>query len=969
MKKSLCLLLSILMLITAATTVSAAAFVDTEGTNCEIAADVLSALDIVEGKGSGEYEPESLLTRAEMATIILRAINTPALAGKDIFADVPSTHWGYANVSTAYGVGIINGMDANTFAPDASVTYEQAVKMVVCALGYDVQAQASGGYPAGYLTKAAQLGILKGVSTESPMKRGDMAILLYNALDVKPLEKETYGDNSYTYSEAEETLAEKYLNVEIYRERITATVMTELVAPTKKLDADEALLSNDVVVKKGETDIQNMVGMRADVYTREDDETGMPVALAVVPTADCKTVTVLAKDIDVSTTKSIFKYTNAEGKEEEVLITGANVIYNGKAKNLNDMDTDITPNTGSVKIIEVGDQITLVVESYENHIAKRVKKDDHIVYYMEDGSITLNPVDSAFQFTLTNAKGKALKVEDINKWDILSIAASADNKILRVVVSDDKVSGKIDEYSTKDGIHIGENTYPVSNYMDTTSLTVPEAGMEGVFCLDFMGNVVAVDTDGQAAYQYAWLLDAVRTKGRDGYAQIKLFNDAGKIEIIDANYNIEFNGTITKPEDLLADPVSNPLFNDAGTAIQPQLVRLETQTVEEGKVKKLVSLETASNQSDPNMADSLKMGGDFSFDYYLNSTQNLSEYNGTPAGTGTPVSLGYMGFYIPSGEGAGTYFSRAQITPETTVFVVPQDPTDEKKYEVRQTTSLGYDASKNYKCLGFYDMNEKFQVGALVFYNNLSNQESSEYPAEGKPFGLVTGMSQRINKEGDEEFIVRIFNTLGKEVDMVVDPQIEVLYRSANADVMADDAWYIKNESGDVIGNTAAKNQGVYWTGTQRPKMYMPLTELVPGDVIHYEAEGTELKTISVVHRVEHPFQKEGEKGFEFINNGGNISRPAVNIHYNGPNLLSYATAVEVSSTAVLAETNIAADGKAIDSGSTIVKRTFPTTGQFVVWNKETKKAKAITFEDIVEDDVFFAAWKTTSQQLVVVYR
>ena len=66
------------------------------GENCETAVEVLAALGIVEGKAEGAYEPDSSLTRAEMATIILRTMNmAEAAEGKAIFSDVPSSHWAY----------------------------------------------------------------------------------------------------------------------------------------------------------------------------------------------------------------------------------------------------------------------------------------------------------------------------------------------------------------------------------------------------------------------------------------------------------------------------------------------------------------------------------------------------------------------------------------------------------------------------------------------------------------------------------------------------------------------------------------------------------------------------------------------------------------------------------------------------------------------------------------------------------
>ena len=48
------------------------------------------------------------------------------------FTDVSTSAWYYSDVKTAYDTGLINGMDATTFAPESNLTYAQAVKLAAC---------------------------------------------------------------------------------------------------------------------------------------------------------------------------------------------------------------------------------------------------------------------------------------------------------------------------------------------------------------------------------------------------------------------------------------------------------------------------------------------------------------------------------------------------------------------------------------------------------------------------------------------------------------------------------------------------------------------------------------------------------------------------------------------------------------------------------------------------------------------
>lgn len=183
MKKVLCFVLSMLMLCSATATL-AADFTDVNNQSYAEAVEYLFDKGIVNGRSENRYEPDASLTRAEMVAIILRAYGSEATTEICKFTDVPTTHWAYEYITTAYAMGIINGMTETTFAPDTPVTYEQAVKMMVCAMGMEADAIENGGYPDGYLSTAEKIEVTTGVEAEikKPITRGAMAQLVYNCL-------------------------------------------------------------------------------------------------------------------------------------------------------------------------------------------------------------------------------------------------------------------------------------------------------------------------------------------------------------------------------------------------------------------------------------------------------------------------------------------------------------------------------------------------------------------------------------------------------------------------------------------------------------------------------------------------------------------------------------------------------------------------------------------------------------------
>lgn len=139
-KKVLALVLVVAMVMAFAT-VSSAAFTDAASITKAEAVDVLSALGVINGYEDGSFKPEGTVTRAEMAKMIATILNQgedvgAMYAGACTFADT-ANHWAAGYVAYCAQEQIINGKNASTFAPDATVTGTEAAKMVLGALGHD----------------------------------------------------------------------------------------------------------------------------------------------------------------------------------------------------------------------------------------------------------------------------------------------------------------------------------------------------------------------------------------------------------------------------------------------------------------------------------------------------------------------------------------------------------------------------------------------------------------------------------------------------------------------------------------------------------------------------------------------------------------------------------------------------------------------------------------------------------------
>ena len=79
---------------------------------------------LMNGTGTNTFEPESTMTRAMLVTVLWRYANAPK-PGANPFTDVPNGKWYTDAVAWAAENGVVNGVGDGKFEPDSSVTREQ----------------------------------------------------------------------------------------------------------------------------------------------------------------------------------------------------------------------------------------------------------------------------------------------------------------------------------------------------------------------------------------------------------------------------------------------------------------------------------------------------------------------------------------------------------------------------------------------------------------------------------------------------------------------------------------------------------------------------------------------------------------------------------------------------------------------------------------------------------------------------
>lgn len=191
------------------------------------AVNLLSALDIINGYEDGTFKPNNKVTRAEFTKLVIEALGNNELreaeysSGRDTkFSDVPGKHWASGYITSGVNNGLIDGMGDGTFAPDANVTYAQAMKILACSAGYSQLSEDAGGWPDGYLKYANEIGIGEGVkeSNDTAITRGQVAQMIFNTIQapvviIKDLNSKDSDGNRIPTLEKKDGTGENYQSI------------------------------------------------------------------------------------------------------------------------------------------------------------------------------------------------------------------------------------------------------------------------------------------------------------------------------------------------------------------------------------------------------------------------------------------------------------------------------------------------------------------------------------------------------------------------------------------------------------------------------------------------------------------------------------------------------------------------------------------------------------------------------------
>ncbi len=550
-KRFLATIVAVMLVITSLTMPGFAAFTDlSEDANSYTAVSVLNMLGVINGYDDGTFKPDNNVTRAEFTAMLLRTRGMGSVGSTSLenppFPDVTTSDvsWAIGNIRTARELGIINGYDDGTFKPNANVLYEEAVKMIVCALGYGDMGSEGAFWYSKYLMTATSLGFTEssGGAISAPATRATIATMLYNCLEIKLAE-----NNEIT----EKTILENDLKLTKNVGYIDSNPILSLSAPESNLrdneiqiaapDATGTYVTSTFKVENA-AKYNDMIGAQITFYYTTDRESGFNTVISAT-VKDTEILELTSNQISDNTAQSIEYYKDAEAQRSNSvgIASDSVVVYNGKLFGTNKATStfaaycaakgaDAMPSIGKVKLLDRdGDKKydVIFIDSYEAWIVSAATSSN---YTITDNVLRANSSTKQLVLPKSNdvkildANGNALQFSAIKKDNVLSVKSDSHGGIT-VVVTSDAVSGKITGVSSKKGYTINGKDYKSSRQAPWgadavpggSTLTAPENGDSGKYFLDIDGNILAYDkTESIVTQHYGYITNAA-IRSQDGF--------------------------------------------------------------------------------------------------------------------------------------------------------------------------------------------------------------------------------------------------------------------------------------------------------------------------------------------------------------------------------------------------------------------------------------------------------------------
>ncbi len=520
-------------------------------------ADKLATIGITDPVEASELS--NPITRGEMIPILLKYLRFDVVSAESAttpFLDISAFDPMIGGYSALYKAGYISGDDNKMYHPNDYLTYNEAVTMVINAMGYNMFAVRNGGYPAGYLYTANKYGMLEDLKGQGqmPIPYCDLFRIIDSSLEADAVVQRTFDANGNGTLELQKDVSvmEELHGIRFLEGIVTGNENTRLFASGSERISRYQIEIDGVVYDTPEQEYANFLGMAVNAYAEKAED---EYRIIYLEKDDINNVfTLQAEDLlPEKTTSSAIYYEDENDKEKHLNIDSADytVIYNGKSYNAFGSLRDILPENGFIEGIDnTGDEIVDVLMVYEltNMVIGAVDRKNYKIYDKYTNEV-LEADSVEDDVRIYDSEGNQINLNTLSEDDVISYTLTTGNtdyKLLIIYVCDKKVDGLITEITADDKILIDDTYYEMADnlihYIEAGKLGALKAGVNGLFYLDRSGRIANYIRGESLGMTYAVVAGVDADDTLSGGLFLKLFTQDSEWRTLKAVSNVNIDG-------------------------------------------------------------------------------------------------------------------------------------------------------------------------------------------------------------------------------------------------------------------------------------------------------------------------------------------------------------------------------------------------------------------------------------------
>lgn len=446
------------------------------------AANVMLGLDLMQLNEEGKFIEDEFVPYSELKGILSKMSRGTAIAtNNEKYKDASETRY---------------------------ITQHEAAYYIVGALGYDVYDSRYGGeYPRSLC--AERIKLFKGIdfNGKKSITRGELAQMLYNALQVNLIQQATFGATN-EYKEIEgSTLLNNSFDAELVIGMVTAQYGFDLYSTGSKMK-DKIKINNGLFSTEKLENVEDYLGHRVIALAVANESTGIPELIMLANDEDDATITIGAKAI--SQIENGVLYYDMAGAEQKLSLKQVDRgIVNGVAKNSTELFAVLNSDfNGEVRLCAPerdGDITTIIIFQYETHKVERVSHFNETIVlannrtFNDSASIKFDEKNVSVHF---RKDGKASSIASVLKGQIISIVENPAKTDMIIILSEGVATGQITGvenhrvYIDDEGLWYDVSSAYEEAQQSNSEIPDLKIGTSGTFLLDFEGKIADFSSKG-----------------------------------------------------------------------------------------------------------------------------------------------------------------------------------------------------------------------------------------------------------------------------------------------------------------------------------------------------------------------------------------------------------------------------------------------------------------------------------------